>query len=279
MAVFRIQKTENYTVMSNYHLRDRELSCKACGLLSKMLSLPEDWDYTTRGLASICKDGVDSIGTALKELEKRGYLVRRRIRGSNGRLADVEYVIYETPQQVEPNTDSPHTGFPDMEKPDQGNPCLEDPRLGKPSQLSIEKSSTDEVSTDPSIYQTERVEGYWELRQNVSDQLEAEIMGDRYGEARVLEVVELVTETMMTTSPRIRIGSRELPTDLVQARLRLLDSSHLEYVFDCLDKKTGKVKNMKAYLLAALFNAPATIDHYYRAEVNSDFAAVQSGHS
>ena len=72
MAVFRIEKTKDYTVMSNYHLKDRELSCKACGLLSKMLSLPEDWDYTTRGLATICKDGVDSIGTALKELEKRG---------------------------------------------------------------------------------------------------------------------------------------------------------------------------------------------------------------
>ena len=102
MAVFRIDKNKNYTVMSNYHLRDRNLSCKACGLLSKMLSLPEEWDYTTRGLASLCKDGVDSIGSALKELEQRGYLVRNRIRDSKGRIKDTEYVIYETPHLPEP---------------------------------------------------------------------------------------------------------------------------------------------------------------------------------
>ena len=73
MAVCRVHKSRDYTVMSNHHLRDKELSCKACGLLSKMLSLPEEWDYTTRGLAAICKDGVDSISSALKELEQRGY--------------------------------------------------------------------------------------------------------------------------------------------------------------------------------------------------------------
>ena len=169
--------------------------------------------------------------------------------------------------------------FPDVEKLDQGKPCQEDPRLGKPAQLSTEVPSTDEESTDPSIHQSGKEEGYWEVRQRVSDQLEAEIMADRYGEARMQEIVELITEIMMNKSPRIRIGPRELPADLVRARLQLLDSSHVEYVFDCLDKQTGKVRNMKAYLLASLFSAPATIDHYYRAEVNSDFAAVHSGHS
>lgn len=96
MAVCRVHKTRDYTLISNYHLRDRELSCKACGLLSKMLSLPEEWDYTTRGLAAICKDGVDFISSALKELEQRGYLVRTRIRDDKGRITDVEYNIYET---------------------------------------------------------------------------------------------------------------------------------------------------------------------------------------
>ena len=82
MAVFRIEKTKNYTVMSNYHLRDQNLSCKACGLLSKMLSLPEEWDYTSKGLARICKDGIDSVNSALRELEAHGYLVRRRLRAA-----------------------------------------------------------------------------------------------------------------------------------------------------------------------------------------------------
>lgn len=76
MAVFRINKTQDYTVMSNFHLKDRSLSLKSKGLLSLILSLPEDWNYTTRGLAAICKEGVDSIGTALKELERAGYIKR-----------------------------------------------------------------------------------------------------------------------------------------------------------------------------------------------------------
>ena len=81
MAVFRVEKNHNYTVMSNYHLRDTRLTLKAIGLLSKMLSLTDEWDYTTRGLAAICKEGVDAIGAALKELESHGYLVRRQTQG------------------------------------------------------------------------------------------------------------------------------------------------------------------------------------------------------
>ena len=91
MAVFRVEKNHNYTVMSNYHLRDTGLTLKAIGLLSKMLSLTDEWDYTTRGLAAICKEGVDAIGAALKELETRGYLVRRQIRDSKGRKWSVVY--------------------------------------------------------------------------------------------------------------------------------------------------------------------------------------------
>ena len=80
MSVFRIEKTKDFTIMSNHHFKNKNLSLKAKGLLSLMLSLPEKWDYTTKGLACICKDGVDSISTALKELESEGYLIRERIR-------------------------------------------------------------------------------------------------------------------------------------------------------------------------------------------------------
>ena len=105
MAVFRIEKTRDYTVMSNHHLRNAGLSLKSKGLLSMMLSLPEDWNYTTRGLAKICKEGTDSIGSALKELEHAGYIVRNRLRDSKGKIVDVEYVIYETPHP--PDTGQP----------------------------------------------------------------------------------------------------------------------------------------------------------------------------
>ena len=113
MAVYRIEKTKDYTTMSNYHLRDPNLSNKARGLLSTMLSLPDTWDYTTRGLAKICKDGVDGITAQLKELEQYGYLIRHRIRDSNGRIVDMEYVIYERPHTASPDTEKPYMVKPD----------------------------------------------------------------------------------------------------------------------------------------------------------------------
>ena len=113
MAVYRVERTRDYTVMSNYHLRDANLTLKAKGLLSMMLSLPDEWNYSTRGLASICKEGVDSIGKTIRELEKAGYIVRRQLRGANGRITDTEYVIYEQPQ----NPDAPPA--PDTRTPDQ----------------------------------------------------------------------------------------------------------------------------------------------------------------
>ena len=119
MAVCRVEKNKNYTTMSNYHLRDPNLSNKARGLLSTMLSLPDNWDYTTRGLAKICKDGVDGITAQLRELEQYGYLIRNRIRDSGGRIVDMEYIIYERP----------HTASPDTEKPDMVKPDMDLPRL------------------------------------------------------------------------------------------------------------------------------------------------------
>lgn len=137
MSVFRIEKTKDFTIMSNHHFKNKNLSLKAKGLLSLMLSLPEDWDYTTRGLASICKDGVDSISTALKELEAEGYLVRKRFRRKDGSLGRMEYVIYEhpacklsesnnhepqKPQKVKPVTESPDQEKPKQDFPIQANP-------------------------------------------------------------------------------------------------------------------------------------------------------------
>ena len=117
MAVFRIERTRDYTVMSNHHLRDKALSLKSKGLLSMMLSLPEDWNYTTAALAKICKEGVDAIGGALRELESAGYIVRHQMRDRQGRISDTEYVIYEQPQPKAPDTPQPDTASPDTENP------------------------------------------------------------------------------------------------------------------------------------------------------------------
>ena len=98
MTVFHVAKNTNYTVMSNHHLRNQELSLKAKGLLSQMLSLPEKWDYTLQGLAHINREQLDAIRQAVHELERAGYIVRTRERDSRGRLRGAEYTIYEEPQ-------------------------------------------------------------------------------------------------------------------------------------------------------------------------------------
>ena len=143
MAVFRIEKTRDYTVMSNYHLRDMSLSLKAKGLLSLMLSLPENWDYTMKGLARICKDGIDSISGGIRELEAHGYLIRARVRGANGQLGSIEYTILEQPKAPSPTQEKPI-----RENPVQANPMLDAPIQENPAQLNKEESSNYPSKTD-----------------------------------------------------------------------------------------------------------------------------------
>lgn len=157
MAVFRVEKTKDFTIMSNHHLRNAELSLKAKGLLSLMLSLPEDWDYTTKGLAHICKDGVDSITTALKELERSGYLTRQRIRYENGQLGDIEYTIHEKPvteekEAVSPKRENPRQVNPKQAKPEQAEPVQENPAQLNTNQSRTQKQKTNGSITYPSIY-------------------------------------------------------------------------------------------------------------------------------
>ena len=160
MAVFRVEKTKDFTIMSNHHLRNTELSLKAKGLLSLMLSLPEDWDYTTKGLAHICKDGVDSITTALKELERHGYLTRQRLRYDNGQWGDIEYTIHEQPVSTEntglsPKRENPRQVKPEQAKPKQAEPEQENPAQLNTNPLKTKKSKKDKSITYPSIYPAE----------------------------------------------------------------------------------------------------------------------------
>ena len=286
MAVFRIERTRDYTVMSNHHLRNANLSLKAKGLLSMILSLPEEWNYTTRGLASICKEGVDAIGSALKELETAGYIVRRQLRGTNGRITDTEYVIYEQPQ---PDMSQPDTASPDTEKPDMVKPDTE-----KPAELNIEKSNTEKSitygsSTDSipfretaaarpperkgrdAISVTE-IENYREL---ILENIEYDCLKQRYPLYLddLNEIVELLVETVCAKRKTTRISGADFPHEIVRSRFLKLDSSHIEFVMDCLQKNTTQVRNMKQYLLAVLFNAPTTMNNHFTSLVNHDMHA------
>ncbi|MCI9392805.1 MAG: helix-turn-helix domain-containing protein [Oscillospiraceae bacterium] len=137
MPVFRVERNKGYTVMSNYHLRDKSLSPKAKGLLSQILSLPEDWDYTLAGLSQINREKIDAIREAIKELERAGYIVRSRERDEKGRLRGADYVIYEQPH-TEPTPD-----LPTLENPTQEKPMLEKPTLENPMQLNRDIQRTD----------------------------------------------------------------------------------------------------------------------------------------
>ncbi len=121
MGVIRVEHNANYTTMSNYHLRDERLSLRAIGLMSKMLSLPEDWDYTVKGLAAIVKEGRDAVRKALMELEAAGYLVREQGRSAGGNFAANDYTLYEEPQ-ASPLTEKPSTVKPSADLPSSVNP-------------------------------------------------------------------------------------------------------------------------------------------------------------
>ena len=142
MAVFRVERNKGYTVMSNHHLRNKELTLKAKGLLSQMLSLPEDWDYTLAGLSQINREKIDAIREAIKELERAGYIVRSRERDEKGRLRGADYVIYEQPH-TEPTPDLPTLENPTLDNPTQEKPMLEKPTLENPMQLNKDIQKTD----------------------------------------------------------------------------------------------------------------------------------------
>lgn len=286
MAVYRVQRTRDYTVMSNYHLKDKGLTLKSKGLLSMILSLPEEWNYTTRGLASICKEGVDAIGSALKELETAGYIVRRQLRGANGRITDTEYIIYEQPQPKKPDMLPPDVVSPDTENPDMVRPDME-----KPAELNIEKSNTEKSitygsSTDSIPFRDcaadclpERkgrdamslteIESYREL---IQENIGYEYLCQQYETYRedLDEIVELIVETVCAKRKTTRIAGSDFPHEIVRSRFLKLDNSHIEFVMDCLQKNTTEIRNMKQYLLTVLFNAPTTISNHYTSQVNHD---------
>ena len=281
MAVFRIERTRDYTVMSNHHLRNANLSLKAKGLLSMMLSLPEDWNYTTRGLAKICKEGVDAIGAALRELEAAGYIVRHKLRDRQGRISDTEYVIYEQPQLRKPDTDSPDTENPYMDKPD----------TEKPAELNIEKSNTEKSitygsSTDSIPFRetaaarpperkgrdamsVSEMESYRDL---ILENIEYDYLCREFSTYRedLDEIVELMVETVCAKRKTTRIAGSDFPHEVVRSRFLKLDSEHIRFVMDGMQKNTTEVRNMKQYLLAVLFNAPTTISNHYTVQVNHD---------
>jgi len=294
MAVFRVERNKGYTVMSNHHLRNKELSLKAKGLLSQMLSLPEDWDYTLKGLSLINREKIDAIREAIKELERAGYIVRSRERDEKGRLRGADYVIFEQPQPPTPD-------LPTLENPTLDNPTQEKPTLENPTQLNIDIQSKEKQNTDLSITQSYPIQSHRHTGESIMEQsshtdkigldrdknktainyrkvIIENIEYDhlmRYTELDqdILDgILEILTETVCTSRRTIRIAGDDYPSDMVRERLLSLNSEHIKYVMDCMQQNTTRVRNINKYLLAALFNAPTTMSSYYAALISHDMA-------
>ena len=308
MAVFRVERNKGYTVMSNHHLRNKELTLKAKGLLSQMLSLPEDWDYTLAGLSQINRESIDAIRTAVWELEKAGYIKRRQGRDEKGKMTAIEYTIYEQPQP--PDDTPPGLDNPTLENPTPGNPILENPTPGKPTtenpmQLNKDIQRTDlpkkekiitdeqsthsipilspnpspcrEAATPPERKGTEAtaqsaVDIYREI---IKDNIDYDILKQdmKFDSDRLDEIVDLMLETVCTARKRVRIAGDDYPAELVKSKFMKLDGEHIRFVLDCMRENTTKIRNIKQYLKAALFNAPSTIGNYYTSLVAHDMAS------
>ena len=276
MAVFRVERNTGYTVMSNHHLRNKELSLKAKGLLSQMLSLPEDWDYTLAGLSYINREKIDAIREAVRELERAGYIQRSRERDEKGRLRGTDYIIYEQP----PNLD-----LPTLENPMQLNKDIQKTDLSKKEKSNTDLSSNHSIpilspnpsplreeTAEPERKGTEAADAYSVYEEIIKDNIEYEhfIKHTDIDRERLDEIVSLILETVCTKRKTIRIAGDDYPAELVKAKFMKLNSSHIEFVFDCMKENTTKIRNIKQYLKAVLFNAPNTIDSYYTALVNHD---------
>ena len=292
MSVFRVEKTRGYTVMSNHHLRNHALSLKAKGLLSQMLSLPEDWDYTLQGLAQINKESIDAIREAVRELECAGYIKRSRERDERGCLRGTVYTIYEQPH-AEPTPEEPTQEKPALDNPTLEKPMLEKPTLENPTQLitkdtkkrkrqSKDLSITDSIPfpsgfpESPTQKRTETMGSFESYRELILENIDYDVLknGPHVDREQLNEIVDLLQETVCSIRSRIRVAVNDYPAEVVRAKLLKLNGEHIRFVMDCLKQNTTRIRNIRQYLLTVLFNAPSTMSGYYTALVAHDMAVA-----
>ena len=237
MSTFRVNKNVNYTVMSNHHLQDKRLSLKAKGLLSYMLSLPDDWDYSLKGLTTGCRDGIDSVRSAVHELEDGGYLCRSKVRDARGRIIDYNYEVFELPQKERiEKRPAPVPNSPSSENPMSGFPTLENPTQQNTNKQNTKRQSTNLSGQTDESADFDQMEA--QVREEFRERLEIDTLAQRYDPDKLEELLDKLT------------------------------SQHVEYIFDVMSNTTQPIKNIMAYLRTTILNAPTTMEHYYQAQGN-----------
>ena len=297
-TVFRVFKTEKFSVISNYHLFDKRLTHKATNLLTTMLALSPVWDYTLDGLASLKKDGIDGVRSGIRELEKLGYLTRRQLRNEKGQLAHNEYLVYETPElnpnfakseencQKLPSLENPMTDekskkIPSLENPitdkKLNSPSLENPSTENPRQLNTKLLNTKYINQSyqdnnniniNNTYRCDEMDSIdkidrKEIKAELKKQLNYENLISRNEADKINSIINILADVMSSRSQSIRIGGENKPLEEVIQRFKHLTDKHIGYVLECLSKNADKPRNIRAYLLTSLFNAPSTMDCYY----------------
>jgi len=278
-----VERNSGYTVMSNHHLRNKELTLKAKGLLSQMLSLPEDWDYTLAGLSHINRESIDAIRTAVWELEKAGYILRRQGRDEKGKMTAIEYTIYEQPQ---PMLENPIPGKPMLENPTTDNPTSENPtqlnkdrsrtNLSKKEKSITDLSSTDSfpiLSPDPSpcraaperkgteAFKQSAVDIYREI---IMENIEYDTLTQdpKMDKERLDEIVDLMLETVCSARKTLRIAGDDYPAELVKSKFLKLNSSHIEFVMD--DPQAAAKLEAKLVKLESAQETMKAVNAYFR---------------
>ena len=279
MSTFRVNKNVNYTVMSNHHLQDKRLSLKAKGLLSYMLSLPDDWDYSLKGLTIGCKDGLDSVRTAVLELEEHGYVRRQKVRNARGQIIDYDYQVYESPAEDVPAVpDDDNSAPPPSTSSNQksgvkpcSSPFLDFPNMAEPNLEKATQQNTKRQSTNLSG-QTAETEDFdqmaTQVRSGFREKLEIDILAKRYAPEMLEELLDNIVEMYCCPLKTQYIGKQAQTTKAIRLRLDKLTSQHVEYIFDVMANTTQPIKNIMAYLRTTILNAPTTMEHYYQAQGN-----------
>ena len=264
---FRIEKRSNFTVVSNDILMNNFMSMKATCLLLKMLGKPDNWDYTISGMKTFCKEGRDAIRSALKELEYFGYLERRKVRDARGRYTDIEYIIYEVPISRPPQSGYPETENPSLDNPLSENPPVINKEINKNRKNKKRtQASIDSIPSPPSRSEMN------EATESVREQIEYDLIigEDGYDSELVDEAVAQMVEAICSTKSSIRVAGENRSADVVRSRLLELNRFHVEFVLDCMRENTTEIRNIRAYLLTALYNAPFSMGSYYAAKVRHD---------
>jgi len=231
MSVIRVNKTKNYTVLSNYHFKEKKMSLKAKGLLSLMLSLPDSWNYTIAGLCSLSKDGKDSVMSGLAELEKFGYLIRSQKVNEKGQFSGIEYNIFEQPQEE----------FPIAEKQNSGNQNAENTNAGNPPLLN---TNNIKYSFNKNIY---NINNYIHLLDTISDNQLRNLYCDfldnrnRMGDPMTVKGFELLIE-------RVRdIAGLDIYKQIELVRAAVINNWKNVYSPKEVEKKSAEIDELKKF--------------------------------